>query len=301
MCRCVYLSGGRRSREPNAVEDDPGTMALEVRAGSFTDSIDRFSNLQAASMRNDAVIKMQERHAEIHERTIAELEEERKHKLVKLEDLRRLLASTQQQTHQLKEDISTAEQYASCFKMRSALDTHDEDPDLSQEVEQRKRKAILKIEGTRRVLPEVRALVEERSRGRLLEELKSIGGDNPLARWVTSANALVVLCKQLMHAKQVAEGSPPQHEVPADEQLDAIAQGLDDKLRTHLAPDGGGRRLVELAAGRLEKLRAPAASLVGARANDDDGGAQADEVTPPPKRTRHAAGFGRASLDGVDD
>ena len=62
---------------------------------------------------------MQEKHAELYERTITELEAERTNKLEKLESLDRLLASTHQQANQLKEDISTAEQFASCFKMRS--------------------------------------------------------------------------------------------------------------------------------------------------------------------------------------
>jgi hypothetical protein len=85
---------------------------------------------------------------------------------------------------------------------------------------------------------------------------------------------------ELQRARPVVAQERPsvqQQTEPEDDERAAQPATPDDRIGP--SADGGGRRLVEFAAGRLEQLRAPAASLVGARANDDDGNAQADEVS----------------------
>jgi len=289
-------------------------------AGSYGESIDRFADLQAATLRNDSHIKMQEKHAEVYERTIAELHAERRAKLSDIENIDRLRASTQQQANQLKEDISTAEQFASCFKTRSILDAQDDDPDLHEDAEARKLKARAKAEAARRVQPKMRELVEVRSRRQLHDELTSNDGDNELSRFTKSSNKLVALCQQLLvaHAEvQAVQQQDPSAEPPPlgeptpQQRLRSVAQRLGYELQQHLQPDEDGLRLGQHATERLAMLRAVPASAdcVGnIRAREpptpiiSHDGRDHDSAQRAAKRPCPENALDRShELDGVDD
>ena len=73
----------------------------------------------------------------------SELESEKRSSTEKLDTLQLMVASLVQQGSQLKEDINTGEQFATCFTMRSLADHADEETDFRQDAEQRQRTAEL--------------------------------------------------------------------------------------------------------------------------------------------------------------
>ena len=129
---------------------------------SFCESIDRFSALQADSLRRDAFINMQVKQAELFERTITELEAERRAHADKLEGIESLLQSSVSQTSQLKEDVATAEQLAAARTASAMLDAHDCDPDLGEDAERRQQRAKRRAEEVHCAVPNIRSLSEMR-------------------------------------------------------------------------------------------------------------------------------------------
>ena len=73
------------------------------------------------------------------------------------------------------------------------VDSHDEEPDLSEDADQRMRRGHAQGETARRALAEMRNLLERRSRQEFHEELSSDNGDNPLTRFAKSSSALVAM------------------------------------------------------------------------------------------------------------
>lgn len=73
------------------------------------------------------------------------------------------------------------------------VNNHDDEPELGEDAERRKKRAQERIEDARRVLPRLRALTESRDRRRILEELQA-PQDGHIARYVKSAARVVALC-----------------------------------------------------------------------------------------------------------
>ena len=104
---------------------------------SYTDQLEMYSGLHAQSLRTDALIKMETQKADLYDKTISELEAEKRLTSEKLEALERIVASLSQQASQLREDIATGEQFATCFTMRSLVDQQDV-PAVGRDLEARR-------------------------------------------------------------------------------------------------------------------------------------------------------------------
>lgn len=237
-------------------------MALVTQ--NFANQIERFSQLKAESLRNDAILKIESEKAAIYETTIKELESEKQNKLEKLENIERILATTKQQADQYLEDITTNEQMAYCFKMRSVADCHDDETDFQVDAERRERLADAKTRRTCAAIDRLRAMASARSSRALQQELRSMDRSS-LAQYMQSSAAIVAKCEQLIG------GATPAAAVAATGTAgtDADEGGRDDGgpcprelveqlkglLAEHLECDEDGNRLADHAADQVSELK----------------------------------------------
>ena len=95
---------------------------LAPTSSSFQSSLERFATLQTQGCTTAAMISFETQKADLYQRTIVDLEADKRSKAVRADALDRILSSLQQQMHVLREDIATGEQFTTCFTMRSLVD-----------------------------------------------------------------------------------------------------------------------------------------------------------------------------------
>ena len=138
---------------------------------AFTTAIESYSTLHAHGVSTAARIAHEEKLLEHYERTIKDLDAERREKETRLHALDSIIASLTQQISALREDISTGEQFAKCFSMNSAVHQQD-DEDFGHD-QRRDHQAEKLQRRARRASDQLRKLGEERALSAAQRELDS--------------------------------------------------------------------------------------------------------------------------------
>ena len=216
------------SRDPRA---RPAMLA--PTSSSFQSSLERFATLQTQGCTTAAMISFETQKADLYQKTIVDLEADKRSKAVRADALDRILSSLQQQMHVLREDIATGEQFTTCFTMRSLVDQQDEETDFHHDAARRDAAAEKLARRTQAVREKLRVLGEERALRGLRESLES--AERPqLARYVRATGDILQLVCTLR--KEQATGA---------EQLAPKAEELLRATQAHLAADDSGATLAQ--------------------------------------------------------
>ena len=199
----------------------------------------------------------------------AELESEKRLSSQKLDTLQRMVSSLVQQASQLKEDINTGEQFATCFTMRSLADHADEETDFRQDAEQRQRTAELVSQRARETHDALSLLGDRRALAAIREELSS-DSEPHLAMYERSCGVILELVSQALDLEGQAADEPRGDETEQTAATAAAAaaagtapQALESSLgerihgacRAHVARDEDGSvKLADLASAQVGRL-----------------------------------------------
>ena len=219
---------------------------------SFESQLGLYTGIHAQSKQNEALISYEKQKAALYEKTITNLEAEKRSQEQKLHQLDQMLSSMHDQMHQLQEDISIGNSFATCFTMRSMTDTQDDDTDFRQDAFRRDADAEKLTQRAEAVHAKLRELGKQRAARAVLDELESAQRPH-LARYAAEAGQLLALVVELRNAQSnaAAEDLPPL--LP---QLAPVGEQLLVAVREHLvAQDADGRRLAELACAQLGACR----------------------------------------------
>ena len=205
------------------------------------DQLDLAASLRAQSLQQEARIKIEERKAQLYETTMyrrscctrahahcfsvssltpclwprflplcsSELESEKRSSAAKLDTLQRMVASLVQQGSQLKEDINTGEQFATCFTMRSLADHADEETDFRHDAEQRQRTAELVSQRAKQAQEALRNLGNRRALAAIREELAS-DSEPHLAMYERSCGVILELASKALDSERQETGGAEQ-------------------------------------------------------------------------------------------
>ena len=120
-------------------------MTTSNPSSAYSNTLEHYSIIHAQGSITQQRINYENQKQQLYERTIRELESERREKRVRLEALDGILSHMQQQTHSLRDEISTGERFTTCFTMRSAIDQQDEGHDFRDDARRRDAIAAPKV------------------------------------------------------------------------------------------------------------------------------------------------------------
>lgn len=145
---------------------------------------------------------MEDQKAQCIEVSVKELETEMRRQRDRIESLDRIYSSTQQTAAQLREDIRTSQQLASCAQMRSAVDNQEENTDFCDDIKRRGALIQERIQLKTRLITRLRELTDSRALQELQTELTCGNPDSALQRYRTSCTTLVSMCTTIANGFQ---------------------------------------------------------------------------------------------------
>lgn len=238
----------------------PGKPGYD-HAASYELQLDRVGELNSTSVKNEALIRADEKRADGLEKQVDDLHSKRAEEKIRLEGLQRLLEKMQQQEALLVEEIRAGEQFASCFKMRSMIGATPDDPDWDEDATTREAVVERTVDAASKTQGQLQRFGNMLSQ-RALEEELAVGGD--LARYARDTASLALLVRKVLesHTRESFGGVPSDGAPPLAE----CAGQLHRALEQHRAPNVLGRSLAHLALARLEAVRAARVAITsGAR------------------------------------